>query len=223
MVVLTIALFLTAVTLKPWDDTAVDPLPTTRADAPAQPPIALVSHPPPTQPAATPPWPAIPAGVPPRTSAAATIGRLDDLARRAGTWGVWVAGAGPRLIREEPWSDWVGVRPEPSTGAPSHVATWPGTDVCDRVPMLAGRPTVVAVTAPAQLPDARVDGWWTDGVRVATLAGSIGYLSTGALVSPVHRASPIPAVVRSSSGSTEGPGRPAGTNSTSPERRPPRH
>ncbi len=69
--------------------------------------------------------------------------------------------------------------PEGSTDSPSHVATWPGTDVCDRLPMLPGRPSVVAVTTPSAFPaGSRIDGWWTDGAHVASLAGSLGYLST---------------------------------------------
>ena len=119
---------------------------------------------------------------------AATEDGLGDLRRRAGTWGVWVAGAGPRILREEPWTDWVAVRPEPATSSPLNIALWPGTEVCERLPVLSGAPRVVAVTTPSTLRGvSRIDGWWTDGAHVASLSGSLGYISpperTGRLTS----------------------------------------
>ena len=44
-----------------------------------------------------------------------------------------------------------GASREPSPGEPSRVATRPSTDVCDRLPVLPDRPSVVAVTTPAAM------------------------------------------------------------------------
>jgi hypothetical protein len=190
-----VVIFLAVVSLKPWDTSVVTPVATGRPVASAaavveRPSDAVASadavpSPAPTQATevtteqiADPPWPALPAAISPASSVVATEERLGDLRRRAGTWGVWVAGAGPRILREEPWTDWVAVRPEPSTSSPQNIAMWPGTEVCDRLPVLSGPPRVVAVTTPRGVRGAsRIEGWWTDGAHVASLAGSLGYVS----------------------------------------------
>jgi hypothetical protein len=204
-VAVAVVIFLAVVSLKPWDPSVVTPVASPR---PVASEAALVEQPShavataagvPT-PASTQPtdvttdetadvsWPALPAAISPADAVAATEDGLGDLRRRAGTWGVWVAGAGPRILREEPWTDWVAVRPEPATSSPLNIALWPGTEVCERLPVLSGAPRVVAVTTPSTLRGvSRIDGWWTDGAHVASLSGSLGYISpperTGRLTS----------------------------------------
>jgi hypothetical protein len=111
-------------------------------------------------------------------SRAATSTDIGSLAAHAGTWGVGDGGAGPRLIRDEPWLDWQDVVPETSSDIPDRIATWPGTDICERLPVLFDRPLFVAVTAPIDLQaDWRLEGWWSDGGRVASLDGSVRQMS----------------------------------------------
>jgi hypothetical protein len=195
-VIVTVVVALAVVLLKPWD---VVPTQSTTARAAAsaeadlaRAPEASPTPPAPTQPAPTPPWPASAAAIPSGTIEAASGEALDDLRHRAGTWGIWIAGAGPRLSRDRAWTDWMEVPPETSTGAPSHMATWPGTDVCGDLPALPDRPSVVGVTTPAIVgAGPRVVGWWTDGVHVASLTGSIGYLSTATPANPGGSGAPL--------------------------------
>jgi hypothetical protein len=82
------------------------------------------------------------------------------------------------MLRDEPWTDWVATVPESVDGGPLHVMTWPGTSLCDGYPTIYDHPSLVAVTAPADLvPDWRLVGWWTDGNNVAALADSVGQVS----------------------------------------------
>ena len=100
---------------------------------------------------------------------------IGSLARRSGTWGVGDAGLGPRIQREEPWADWVPVKPETATDdGPIFVVLWPGTGICAGVPRLLDQPLFFAVTSSPDLPvDRRLEAWWTDGGRVASLDGSL--------------------------------------------------
>ena len=125
--------------------------------------------------AADPSWPATTVVSGPMDGAVAEAeADMGSLTARAGSWGVGATGAGPRLIRDEPWMDWTAVAIEQVDGPPAHIAIWPGTDLCLGYPAIFDRPTVVAITAPAHLdPTASLVGWWTDGGRVASLTGSI--------------------------------------------------
>jgi hypothetical protein len=78
------------------------------------------------------------------------------LAKVIGTCGVAALGNGPRLVRDEPGVDWSAVAPEASTRVANRIATWPSTGV----PL-----------------DPPIEGWWSDGGRVASLDGSIRELS----------------------------------------------
>lgn len=123
----------------------------------------------------TPGWPVLAqAGDPvgdPGVRLPLTIG---SLARRSGTWGVGDAGLGPRIQREEPWADWVPVKPEAASDSPIYVVLWPGTGICAGVPRLLDQPLFFAVTSSPELPvDRRLEAWWTDGGRVASLDGSV--------------------------------------------------
>ncbi len=193
-VAVTVAVFLFLVVLKPWESAGVVPVPTAGPQVQAEAhrtAAAGATAKRPTEPT-RPPWPAVAAAIPSETIEAASGNRLDDLRQRAGSWGIWVAGVGPRILREEPWTRWIAVPPEPSPGEPSHVATWPDTDVCDRLPALPDRPSVVAVTTPAAIGgDPHVSGWWTNGAQVVSLSGSIGYLSTATPAQPGGSGAPL--------------------------------
>ena len=105
-------------------------------------------------------------------------GALGGLALHSGQWGVGNAGVGPRMLRDEPWTDWVAAVPEIVDGGPLHVMTWPGTSMCGDLPDIYDNPSLVAVTTPSALvPDWRLTGWWTDGSRVAALSGSVRQVS----------------------------------------------
>src|SRR3954451_12247538 len=105
-------------------------------------------------------------------------GALASLTGHAGKWGVGAAGVGPRMLRDEPWSDWTQAPAEVVDGAPVHVASWPDTDLCAGYPTIYDRPTLVAVTMPtAVAPDRVLRGWWTDGANVASLDGSVVQIS----------------------------------------------
>ena len=71
-----------------------------------------------------------------------------SLARHAGTWGVGNAGVGPRMLRDEPWSDWAPVAIEVVDGSPLHVASGRAPTCAPAIPTIYDRPTVVAVTTP---------------------------------------------------------------------------
>ena len=99
---------------------------------------------------------------------------LAEVASRAGDWGVADAGAGPRLIRDEPWLDWRTVTPQAAPALPIEVGMWPGTGICDGLQDLLDRPVVVALTVPFQTdPTARLTGWWTNGTTVSDIDTSV--------------------------------------------------
>jgi hypothetical protein len=77
-------------------------------------------------------------------------------------------------VRDEPWADWTAIAPETTGEGPGHIAIWPGTSLCNGLPTIYDRPSVMAVTVPAEIvADGGLVGWWTDGSRVANLAGSV--------------------------------------------------
>jgi hypothetical protein len=86
-------------------------------------------------------------------------------------------GNGPRFVRDEPWVDWAAVAPEHSARAANRIGTWPGTGICTGLPVVLDRPSIVAVTTPADTDDdLPIEGWWSDGGRIASLDGSIRVL-----------------------------------------------
>lgn len=177
--VLTVALFLAVVLVKPWADPPLAPTPAAIASPrpSASPGFAAV----PVRPAPilAPVWPAEPvASLLADATATQAEGAISALTVRSGAWGVGDAGVGPRIVRDETWTDWVATAPESVDYGPLHIAMWPGTNLCDGYPTIYDQPSLVAVTAPADLvPDWRLVGWWTDGNSVATLEGSVRQVS----------------------------------------------
>lgn len=175
-----------AVLVKPWDaPQTVSPTagPTTTPAFAAASPVTpgLGGRPIADGPAAAPTWPAAPA---PTALAIQTAkeaeGAIASLTRHAGTWGVGNAGVGPRMLRDEPWSDWTPVDIEMADGSPLNVSQWPGTDLCAGFPTIYDRPTLVAVTTPRDVsPDWTVEGWWAEGGTAAALDGSVFQISPG--------------------------------------------
>ena len=166
---------LVVVIVKPWavapTGARVEPspgLPIASAAVAAQAAVAAIAQAAPTWPAAT---------IVTAEAAAATSeteGARAELTIHSGAWGVGSAGVGPRILREEPWSDWAAAVPETAADYPAHIPRWPGTGVCTGLPTIYDRPSLVAITTPADLaPDWRLDGWWTDGGHAATLEGSL--------------------------------------------------
>jgi hypothetical protein len=166
-----------AVVVKPWTHVPSSG-PVVAPDGPFHSP-AFAIVPVERAPEATPDWPA--ASVPSQLADATALQAeraLRSLSLRSGTWGVGNAGVGPRMLREEPWSDWVAAGPESVDGGPLHVAMWPGSNLCQGFPTIYDHPSLVAVTTPADLvPDWQLVGWWTDGQRVAPLDGSVRQIS----------------------------------------------
>ena len=134
VVVLVAAIVLGIALLKPWaaqpapDSKAVivSPAPLTASPAPfASSEFALIPIRPDAQ--RVPVWPAQP--VPSllsdatATQAESVLGRLTI---HSGQWGVGNAGVGPRMVREEPWTDWVATVPETVVSGPLNVMIWPG-------------------------------------------------------------------------------------------------
>ena|SRR5436190_13694250 len=104
---------------------------------------------------------------------------VHELARRSGAWGVGTGGSGPRMVRDDPWFDWVPVDPasDDETGGP-RLAVWPDSGLCSQTPSLLGGPRLVAVTAPRGLaPDWRLFGWWSDGSHITSLDGVVREVS----------------------------------------------
>jgi len=177
-----------AVLMKPWEgpDTrprAVRPTtaPAVAATTPAGFPVAPVldSRSVAVAPTAVPAWPAAPSPTILASQTAKEAERaVTSLAGHAGTWGVGNSGVGPRMLRDEPWSDWTPVTIEVADGSPLHVSQWPGTDLCAGFPTIYDRPTLVAVTTPrAVSPDWKVEAWWTEGGTAASLDGSVVQIS----------------------------------------------
>jgi hypothetical protein len=165
--------------VKPWSIPAVAPpdareipSPMTSPSARTERPVALAQIPAPTWPAAS------YASAPTWSAASEAEGALRALTDHSGTWGIGNAGVGPRMLRDEPWADWAAVSPEVAANLPLHVATWPDTNLCTGYASIYDRPSIVAVTTPADIaPDWRLVGWWTDGVNAADLAGSVRQVS----------------------------------------------
>jgi hypothetical protein len=109
--------------------------------------------------------------------AAITAQIVRDLVGRAGTWGVGAGGDGPRLVRDEPWTDWYAVDPGPAWNGTS-LALWPDTGLCMGAPALLSHPSLLAITAPPGLvPDWTVSTWWQDGTGIRSLAGLVRQVS----------------------------------------------
>jgi hypothetical protein len=186
MVVLVAAIVLGVALLKPWaaqpspDSKAVivSPAPGLGSPAPvASSESALI----PIRPDAltVPVWPAqsVPSRLTDATASQAesVLGRLTI---HSGQWGVGNAGVGPRMLRDEPWTDWVAAVPEAVVSGPLNVMIWPGGTLCGGLPAIYDNPSLVAITAPSALvPDWRLAGWWTDGNHVTTLEGSVRQVS----------------------------------------------
>jgi hypothetical protein len=103
-------------------------------------------------------------------------------ADRSHGWAVGDGGSGPRFVHDEAWLAWRAVAVAAAGETPTSIVVWPGTGLCTGLPMLQDRPTFVAVLAPPGVPPGgRITGWWSDGTRVAALAGSIRQVpATGA-------------------------------------------
>jgi hypothetical protein len=185
LVAIVVAIVIVATVLvKPWagDDakSGVVRLTSVPADAVAS-PAATIADPQAADlgPAPDPTWPASRAATALATQTANQAeGALRSLVRHAGTWGVGNAGVGPRMLRDDPWTDWTPVDPEIVDGPPAHIAIWPGTDLCAAYPTIYDRPTLIAITMPRDVaPDRDLLGWWADDGRVASLDGSIVQVS----------------------------------------------
>jgi hypothetical protein len=180
-VILAAVLFLAVVLVKPWSgQPRPDPRAGIASPPPATPPafaVVPITGPPAQNQVLVWPAAAVASGLADATADEAE-GALGALAVRSGAWGVGDAGVGPRMLRDEPWTDWTVTVPEAVDGGPLHVVTWPGTSLCDGFPTIYDHPSLVAVTAPADLvPDWRLVGWWTDGSSVAALADSVRQVS----------------------------------------------
>jgi hypothetical protein len=100
-----------------------------------------------------------------------------DLSGRSGTWGVGAGGNGPRLVRDEPWTDWAPVDPGSAWNGTS-LTLRPDTGLCLGVPALLSHPSLLAITVPTGLvPDWTVGTWWQDGSGIRSLAGLIRQIS----------------------------------------------
>jgi hypothetical protein len=98
------------------------------------------------------------------------------LSTRSGAWGVGTGGSGPRLVRDDPWTDWAPVDPTPAEGPA--IAVWPDTGLCHQLPVLLDRPLLVAVTVPPGLaPDWRLETYWSNGPTITRLDGRVRQVS----------------------------------------------
>lgn len=202
-----IVILLAVVVVKPWAGSAVEPAtaPAIEHLAPSPAISGLIPSPDAASPvpaAADPPAPGWPVKDGPLVAASSSASEAEEsivaVATRARTWGVASAGLGPRLTRDEPWADWTGVVPEITGDVPRHVVMWPGTSLCQGLPAVDDRGTMIALTAPAAFGSGdRVVGWYTDGARSAALDGSVRQVSPegGGAVSYLERIdrSPWPA------------------------------
>ena len=173
---------LAVVIVKPWAGTVVAPsqariepsatLPIASPAVAVQAAIGAIGQDEPAWPAAT----IVAAGA--TVAASEATGGRQALASYAGSWGVGDAGEGPRILRDEPWTDWAAAVPEAVADYPANIPTWPGTGICTGVPTINDRPSLVAITAPADVaPGWRLAGWWTDGGHVASLEDSVRRVS----------------------------------------------
>ena len=181
VVVAAVAVVLGIVIAKPWTGGPLAPsVGPVASSAVAAASLNVATSPAPgaaAQAAAT--WPASPSAAETDVASAARAEAvLGALADRSGAWGVGGAGSGPRILRDEPWTDWAAVVPEAAGDTPANLGIWPGTGLCTGFPVINDRPSLIAVTAPADLvPDWRLVGWWTNGSRFADLEGSIKQVS----------------------------------------------
>jgi hypothetical protein len=174
-----VVLLLAAVILKPWEGAASgDPIRQAVAVADAGSPHPSASTPASPRPTPTDssirPWPA--RTVPPASAGPTDLGErlIARLAPHAGTWGVGSAGIGPRILREEPWADWVAVAPEAFHHALTRMRTWPDAEACSDAPAVFDRPSLIGITVPTTMPSTwKLGGWWTDGTHVVDLGGSL--------------------------------------------------
>jgi hypothetical protein len=183
LVVLAVAVFLGVVLVKPWETRPVTTIAPIEAGIASPGPVAspgfavIRIQPAPSLP--PPIWPAASVASKHATATAKEAeGALGELAVHAGAWGVGVAGVGPRMIRDEPWTDWAAATPEPVDGGPLHILMWPGTSLCDGYPTINDRPSLVAVTTAADLVSGwQLVGYWTNGHKVGALKGSVRQVS----------------------------------------------
>src|SRR5438132_920777 len=58
-----------------------------------------------------------------------------ELAQRSGAWGVGTGGSGPRMVRDDPWFDWVPVDPaSDQRDGGSRLGVWPDSGLCSHTP-----------------------------------------------------------------------------------------
>jgi hypothetical protein len=94
---------------------------------------------------------------------------MGSLATHSGTWGVGVAGIGPRYDGET-WTDWTAVDPWPASPTTEAVATGPRAACSNLAPLYDGA-LFVALTNPSDVPiDRSVRAWWWDGSKPVSLA-----------------------------------------------------
>jgi hypothetical protein len=123
-------------------------------------------------------WPALASLRPDSTNPTSTATAIRFLGARAGTWGVGDGGSGPRLIRDEVWTDWTALTPGASTALPNVLSTGMSVGTCAGLPLLADRPSVVAVTASAAIGSGwRLTAWWSNGHEVLSISGSVRQVS----------------------------------------------
>jgi hypothetical protein len=103
---------------------------------------------------------------------------VTQLAADAGEWGIGVGGSGPRLSRDEPWTEWQPIDPVAGAPYPRDLLRWPGTDLCLGVPRLYDGPSLLAVTVPPGLrPDWRILSWRSDGTTISSLSTTLHQVS----------------------------------------------
>jgi hypothetical protein len=182
-----VVLLLAAVILKPWEGAASggplgQAVPVADAGSPHPSATTAASPRPTPTDASIRPWPA--RTIRPSASAGPTQGTqllIAGLATHAGTWGVGTAGIGPRILREEPWTDWVAVAPEAFQHALTRMGTWPDTEACSDAPAVFDRPSIIGIGVPSAIPSTwKLGGWWTDGTHVVDLGGSLRDVSPAA-------------------------------------------
>ncbi len=95
-------------------------------------------------------------------------------------WSVGDGGSGPRLLHDERWAEWQAASVAPATGDPEDIVVWPGSGVCNGLPLLDALPSFLAVSAPPRLGAVeRLAAWWSDGARVVALANSVREIAAG--------------------------------------------
>lgn len=119
-------------------------------------------------------WPAQPSPGLDATDPTSTTAEMRLLVAHAGTWGVGDGGSGPRLTRDTVWIDWTPIAPGPPATAPDALSAALGSGSCTGLPTLFDRPSVLAVTASADIGAGwRVTAWWSHGGDVLSISGSV--------------------------------------------------